>query len=204
MGDLRFRAPVPLKGHSKHLNTGSVGSICPQPASLFSNPALVQWISAYIQGTMLDYDQLEQEYANRSSPASSSDPRVTEDCLFLDVVVPKKIFDRRGTGSGAPVLVWIHGGGYVVGEKTGFGRYNPAGMIQASRDAGDNGFIFVAINYRVSHVLPHAHNLCLDQISESLTMSYSSVHSVSWLDQLYRRMEHQMRDSSTSERHWTG
>ncbi|KAH6989796.1 Alpha/Beta hydrolase protein [Ilyonectria sp. MPI-CAGE-AT-0026] len=149
VGDLRFRAPVPLKGHSKHLNTGSVGSICPQPASLFSNPALVQWISAYIQGTMLDYDQLEQEYANRSSPASSSDPRVTEDCLFLDVVVPKKIFDKRGTGSGAPVLVWIHGGGYVVGEKTGFGRYNPAGMIQASRDAGDDGFIFVAINYRL-------------------------------------------------------
>lgn len=40
-------------------------------------------------------------------------PNENEDCLFLDVVVPKKIFDnahsmrRRQMGaSGAPVLVW--------------------------------------------------------------------------------------------------
>lgn len=38
----------------------------------------------------------------------------SEDCLFLDVVVPKAVFDgaqrryhRRNTG-GAPVLVWYH------------------------------------------------------------------------------------------------
>lgn len=108
---------------------------------------------------MLDYDQLVREHANRSSPASSSDPRVTEDCLFLDVIVPKKVFDRRGTHAGAPVLVWIHGGGYIVGEKTGFGRYDPAGMIRASQDAGDDGFVYVTVNYRVSHTLPQAHNL---------------------------------------------
>lgn len=38
----------------------------------------------------------------------------SEDCLFLDVTVPKAIFDGQSRGSavgGAPVLVWIYGGG---------------------------------------------------------------------------------------------
>lgn len=110
---------------------------------------MAQWIVAYVQGTILDFNELEQQLGNSTSPATSSDPRVTEDCLFLDVVVPQTILDNRGQGIQAPVLVWIHGGGYIVGEKGGFGRYNPSGIIQASRAAGDDGFVFVSISYRV-------------------------------------------------------
>lgn len=32
-----------------------------------------------------------------------------EDCLFLDVHVPKTVFDRAQSGAQVPVLVWIHG-----------------------------------------------------------------------------------------------
>jgi hypothetical protein len=32
----------------------------------------------------------------------------TEDCLFLDVIVPESIYNSK---SSAPVLVWVYGGG---------------------------------------------------------------------------------------------
>lgn len=75
------------------------------------------------------------------------DPRTTEDCLFLDVVVPKKIFDNAGSGSGAPVLVWIYGGGYTAGSKSGSG--NPAGLIKRSTNHAATGVIYVSMNYRL-------------------------------------------------------
>ena len=78
------------------------------------------------------------------------DPRTSEDCLFLDVVVPTSIFKeaipRKQPGKGAPVLVWIYGGGYTAGEKA---EYNPSGLIKASQVARKEGVIFVSLNYRL-------------------------------------------------------
>jgi carboxylesterase type B len=63
--------------------------------------------------------------------------------LFLDVVVPKTIYDKvkkvrknnkkRGIpkAKGAAVLVWIYGGGYVFGDKNHWG--NPAGLLARSQ-----------------------------------------------------------------------
>jgi carboxylesterase type B len=80
------------------------------------------------------------------------DPREDEDCLFLDVLAPRDILKNAGNGTGAPVLVWLYGGAYIVGEKSLFG--NPAGLLLRS---GLNSIamaspevIFVALNYRVS------------------------------------------------------
>ena len=84
------------------------------------------------------------------------DPRITEDCLVLDVFVPEKVFSsntgiRSGNNTGgAPVMVWIYGGGYTIGDKAGSGVYDPAGLIKASQVGGSEGIIFVAPNYRVS------------------------------------------------------
>lgn len=41
----------------------------------------------------------------------------------------------------------MHGGGYSSGEKTGYGNFNPAGLLAAS--GSDPSFIFVVINYRL-------------------------------------------------------
>lgn len=67
------------------------------------------------------------------------DPRTTEDCLFLDVVVPKAIYEAAGTGAGAPVMVWIYGGGYTAGSKSDSG--NPAGLIARSQSTNTSGVI---------------------------------------------------------------
>jgi carboxylesterase type B len=98
---------------------------------------------------------------NRSSfPAP--DPRTSEDCLFLDVVVPTSIYQNRQSSAGgktfvripsvisfktktsvAPVLVNIFGGGYVIGDKNSMG--NPAGLLARSND----GIIYITFNYRL-------------------------------------------------------
>ena len=67
--------------------------------------------------------------------------------MFLDVVVPKKIFDKGPGGKGAAVMVWIYGGGYTAGSKSASG--NPAGLIKRSMTHGREGIIYVALNYRL-------------------------------------------------------
>jgi carboxylesterase type B len=71
------------------------------------------------------------------------DPRTTEDCLFLDVIVHQNVLKSASTSRPkAPVLVWIHGGGYAEGYKDMEGT---PGKIKA---AGEDT-IFVSINYRL-------------------------------------------------------
>lgn len=97
-------------------------------------------------------DTFYQQYPSPALFPSTSippaDPTETEDCLFLDVVVPEPIFrTRRYLGKKAPVLVWIYGGGYTVGYKS---QYSPATLLEQSYSGPTNGVIFVALNYRVS------------------------------------------------------
>ena len=132
------------------MNDGSVGRICPQ-----ANPT---W---ELIAATFDLDYLTSRPYNSSTAASTTssmasklppqDPRTTEDCLFLDVVVPQQIFQGRcnsksNCSSGSPVLVWIYGGGYTAGEKS---AYNAAGLIKASQASKAAGVIFVSLNYRL-------------------------------------------------------
>ncbi len=73
-----------------------------------------------------------------------------EDCLFLDVYVPRKVLE--GKSAPAPVVVWIYGGAFVYGGKNEFGSlvplYNGTGWMNAGTAAGHD-MIFVVGNYRV-------------------------------------------------------
>lgn len=88
----------------------------------------------------------------------------TESCLLLDVYVPTEIFEAGSVADGkqnsiltgwrpvltnslAPVLFWIHGGGFTYGSKTASG--DPAGLIARSKLDGSDGVIVVTINYRL-------------------------------------------------------
>ncbi|KAF3392075.1 Secreted lipase [Talaromyces pinophilus] len=69
-----------------------------------------------------------------------------EDCLFLDLYVPGKVLKQRQRL--IPVVVWIHGGGYVSGSKDQAiegGYYDGTSLIQQA----DNNLIVVTINYRL-------------------------------------------------------
>lgn len=64
--------------------------------------------------------------------------------MFLDVIVPIRVFDQRGSKDKlAPILFNFHGGGVFIGEKRAL--YPPNGSLEA----GTNGFIYDSINYRV-------------------------------------------------------
>ncbi|KAI4752487.1 carboxylesterase family protein-like protein [Aureobasidium sp. EXF-3400] len=144
VGDLRFAAPQAPAVDRSQLQTGSVNRICPQ-----ANPAWEiiagQWIPEYLlenktSFTMSDFN-LTIPSSNSSAATATGE---TEDCLFLDVVVPEGIFNSNKQH---PVLVWIYGGGYTAGSKSGSG--NPAGLLERSQLDNSSGVIYVAMNYRL-------------------------------------------------------
>ncbi|KAL6250518.1 hypothetical protein RBB50_002820 [Rhinocladiella similis] len=159
VGSLRFAAPLPPTGRNPVVQDGNVGRVCPSAIPNWSPIANV--LEADIIGGNLstfDYDALNeqvQEYWSQHPPPAQTDGRATEDCLFLDVIVPKAIFDRSQghprrrwqTGGGAPVVIWVYGGGYTLGSKEQWG--NPSGLIKASQQGGQPGIIYVTFNYRL-------------------------------------------------------
>lgn len=92
------------------------------------------------------------DHAEPPSPTHAPPPmpQESEDCLFLDVHVPKKTLSDRHYGNGAAVIVWIHGGGLTLGWKDQ--NYDPAGLLAQSVLQTERDSIFVALNYRV--ILP--------------------------------------------------
>ncbi len=69
---------------------------------------------------------------------SEAAPRRTvasEDCLFVNVWVPKQRSRKM------PVMVWIHGGGWVVG--------GTSPDIYDGSEFARNGIVFVSLNYRL-------------------------------------------------------
>ena len=125
-GRLRFRTPRKPRKNRSSIQTGLPDRVCAQAGPAWYNIAN-QFVSAYIGGQKV-FNQ--SSFNMTTGPPPPLDPRTTEDCLFLDVLVPRKIFENSEEGKGAPVLVWIYGGGYTEGSKSGSG--NPAGLLAAS------------------------------------------------------------------------
>ena len=136
-GEHRFRVPQAPKTDRSTIQTGLPDRICPQ-----ANPAWLSTAEQFLALYLAGQTHFNASSFNTSDPAGEmppEDPRTTEDCLFLDVVVPKAIFDNAGKDSGAPVLVWIYGGGYTTGSKSSWG--NPAGLLARSEEDGQSGII---------------------------------------------------------------
>ena len=163
IGALRFSKPIPPQQSSKSdINNGSIEHICPQ-GQPFINAINTKFLQYYIADntSAFPFAQLNESlYAESTAQlVTPQDPRVSEDCLLLDVMVPRRIFDDRtnpsvtnNASAGLPVLVWIHGGGFGSNSKEAVG--NPAGLINAALEADGEGVVYVAINYRVSKRSP--------------------------------------------------
>lgn len=68
-------------------------------------------------------------------PKNPGDPRkfdISEDCLYLNIWTP-----AQRAGENLPVMVWIHGGGFI----TGTAMINPKHLV-------DRGVVVVSIEYR--------------------------------------------------------
>ncbi|CZR61889.1 related to cholinesterase [Phialocephala subalpina] len=81
-------------------------------------------------------------WSNATLAIAPPGPTESEDCLFLDITVSESTFKQGG----APVVVWIHGGGYIMRSKAVGG--SPIGILDRSSEHAE-GAVFVAINYRL-------------------------------------------------------
>ncbi|CAG9984033.1 unnamed protein product [Clonostachys byssicola] len=143
VGDLRFRAPRPPLTNRNEIQNGSQPRTCPQGVAGWQARAFGP-IGAFTNGKPFTLEAWEQAIQNSSIPPIDFNKASSEDCLFLDVHVPKKIFKSK---CGAP----IHGGGYAFGSKNGSPTqgFVPSGLLEHAKEFSDEGMIFVALNYRL-------------------------------------------------------
>ncbi|KAF1973500.1 acetylcholinesterase precursor [Bimuria novae-zelandiae CBS 107.79] len=145
VGNLRFAPPEAPAENRSTVNNGGVGRICPQAGPAWSSLS-TNFLLTSLLGNPIDVPIYVPPGANSSSNARKPGPLETEDCLFLDVFVPEQVLERaNSSGYGAPVLVWIYGGGYTGGSKYN----NPAGLLAESGTLGSAEVIYVAMNYRL-------------------------------------------------------
>jgi para-nitrobenzyl esterase len=109
-GDRRFRAPVPHAEISADVTAQAFGSPCPQLGHPFG-----------------------------VADAPVDEPIGDEDCLFLNVYAPRMTADEAKSAR-LPVMVWVHGGGNVVGHAAG---------VDGGRLAQQERVLVVAVNYRL-------------------------------------------------------
>ena len=135
VGDLRFKAPIPRVTINRTIDDGLNTRICYQATgnnSAYTLPIVREYAAAC---------------GNSSDLALGSSEGLvqSEDCLLLDVYVPKQIWNDRFREK-RPVLVWIHGGGYTKWSKEAI---DATGIVAHSLKDGRGGMIVVTMNYRL-------------------------------------------------------
>jgi carboxylesterase type B/CubicO group peptidase (beta-lactamase class C family) len=108
-GERRWRAPGPVDHWNDPRNATSFGAACPQDDAL-----LGQLFGARVAAT-------------------------SEDCLFLNVWSPARLSAGTRSGASLPVMVFIHGGGNMMGSAE---TYDGVALAR-------QGVIVITINYRL-------------------------------------------------------
>ncbi|SMQ53749.1 unnamed protein product [Zymoseptoria tritici ST99CH_3D1] len=158
-GNLRFAKPQSPVGRNPIVQNGTQPVVCPQAGPVW-NALTYEYAEAYSQGnaSLLSYE------AGKTLATVTPDvplnllkasfpPGMTEDCLFLDVVVPQKIFEGNVSdysNGGADVVIYIHGGAYSLGDKAVVGAtLKPDSFLLRAYEKQSPGFIWVSVNYRL-------------------------------------------------------
>lgn len=92
-------------------------------------------------------------------------PRVQRDIAYAEPRNERQLLDvyAPASGSGLPVVVWVHGGGWMAGSKNAV-DHKPAAFTA-------KGFVFVAMNYRF---VPH---VTMETIVRDVAKSVGWVHA---------------------------
>lgn len=86
--------------------------------------------------------QLPARVASVTGPSSDDDAPQDEDCLRLDVRAPAAALTD---GVPRPVLVWLHGGAYVIGSAS-TSWYDTARLVA---EGSEGGVVTVSVGYRL-------------------------------------------------------
>lgn len=132
-GDLRLKAPQPLKSNPASIDATGIPTGCPQFTTATTAPSKMV-------GTHL-YSLMAQAMMDPNSTSGATTPAFGEDCLNLNVQRPT----NATSTSKLPVVFWIYGGGFEFGSTQ---MYNATQLITTSMSQGKD-IIYVAANYRV-------------------------------------------------------
>ncbi|KAL8756088.1 MAG: hypothetical protein Q9199_003187 [Rusavskia elegans] len=145
LGELRFAPPQHIFENNETVNYGWNENVCPQVQMGWA-PKASEFLADFQDPPAL---------ANWTDPISAADygpiqypPKdASEDCLTLDVMVPKTVWDSRNENVVYKFIVWVHGGGFVYGWKDQYG--SPEGLFDAATSEDEQNVIYVAMNYRL-------------------------------------------------------
>jgi len=106
---------------------------------------------AYQQPAMVDATKFERIMCPQLCYPPYCEGTVTEDCLLLSVHVPSGFTVGSNQQNLLPVMVWIHGGAYILGSSTDKMFDNTTELSNSTNT------IIVSINYRLGFLgfLPH-------------------------------------------------
>jgi para-nitrobenzyl esterase len=100
---------------------------------------------------------------------------MSEDCLTLNVWTP------TARGGPLPVMVWIHGGGFVNGSATA-ALYDGAALAR-------QGVVVVGVNYRLGRFGFFAHPLLAAEAPDELKGNYALMDMIAALEWVQRNIE---------------
>ena len=72
--------------------------------------------------------------------------KTDEDCLYLNIYLPREHKPLNITGHGYPVMVWIHGGGYRTGQPqnaTNFIEFSKGKVVSVRCKRGSHVWVIV-------------------------------------------------------------
>ncbi len=104
----------------------------------------------------------------QTNAAIANLPAPSEDCLYLNVWTPAK-----SAGDKLPVLVWIHGGGFVAGA--------PAEKLYHGEWLAKKGVVFVSIAYRLGVLGFLAHPQLSAESSHHVSGNYGILDMIAGL-----------------------
>ena len=99
---------------------------------------------------------------------------MSEDCLYLNV------WSAAGSGDSVPVMVWIHGGGLVVGNSADV-SYDGAALAK-------RGVVVVTLNYRLGVFGYLAHPLLSAESEHEASGNYGTLDQVAALEWVQRNI----------------
>ncbi|MDH3727778.1 MAG: carboxylesterase family protein [Myxococcales bacterium] len=151
VGSLRWKPPEPIAPW-----TGVLQTAVPQVPAFEGAPAIIP------------VPKCPQSLTGGDLAAPFLGP-VDEDCLYINVVTPKE-------GNDLPVMVWIHGGGFVLGEGV-----QTDGGTSGTKLAEAENVVLVSMNYRLGPFGFLAHEALTAESENDASSNYGLMDQVAAL-----------------------
>ncbi|MDI2111908.1 carboxylesterase/lipase family protein [Commensalibacter nepenthis] len=99
--------------------------------------------------------------------------KTNEDCLYLNIWAPESYFSNFNNQHSFPVMIWIHGGGFVSGGSS-LPVYDPSELAK-------QGVIVVSFNYRLGRFGFFAHPALNSESEEDKSANYGLMDQIAVL-----------------------